>query len=189
MKREVWKEVLKLLKVGLIYPISDSAWVSPVQVVPKKGGMTVIRNKKNDLIPTRIVNGWRICIDYHKLNEATRKDHFPLPFMDQMLERLAGQAYYCFLDGYSRYNQIAIDPKDQEKTAFTCPFGVFAYRRMSFGLCNALATFQRCMLAIFVDMVEKIIKVFMDEFLIFGKVSFHGSRRHSLGPQTFSPRD
>ena len=141
MKEEDRKEVLKLLEAGLIYPISDSAWVSPVQVVPKKGGMTVVRNEKNDLIPTRTVTGWRMCIDYRKLNEATRKDHFPLPFMDQMLERLVGQAYYCFLDGYSGYNQIAMDPRDQEKTAFTCPFGVFAYRRMPFGLCNAPATF------------------------------------------------
>ena len=113
MKEEVRKEVLKLLEAGLIYPISDSAWVSPVQVVPKKGGMTVIRNMKNNLIPTRTVTGWRMCINYRKLNKATRKDHFPLPFMDQMLlERLAGQAYYCFLDGYSGYNQIAVDPKD-----------------------------------------------------------------------------
>jgi len=89
MKEEVWKEVLKLLEAGLIYHISNSAWVSPVQVVPKKGGMTVIHNEKNDLIPTRTITGWRMCIDYRKLNEATTKDHFPLPFMDQMLERLA----------------------------------------------------------------------------------------------------
>ena len=75
-----------------------------MQVVPKKGGMTVVRNDKNELIPTRTVTGWRMCIDYRKLNKATRKDHFPLPFMDQMLERLAGQAFYCFLDGYSGYN-------------------------------------------------------------------------------------
>ena len=88
--------------------------------------------------------------------------------MDQMLERLTGQAYYCFLDGYSGYNQIAVDPRDQEKTAFTCPFGVFAYRRMPFGLCNAPTTFQRCMLAIFSDMVEKSIEVFMDKFSFFG---------------------
>ena len=93
MKEEVRKEVLKLLEAGLIYPISDSAWVSPIVVVPKKGGMAVVQNEKNDLIPTRTVTSWRMCIDYHKMNEATRKDHFPLPFMDQMLERLAGQAY------------------------------------------------------------------------------------------------
>jgi hypothetical protein len=116
---------------------------------PKERGMTVIENEKNELIPTRTVTGWRMCIDYRKLNQATRKDHFPLPFMDQMLGRLASQAYYGFLDGYSGYNQILVNPEDQEKTAFTCPFGVFPYKHMSFGLCNAPATFQRCMLAIF----------------------------------------
>nr|GEY15142.1 reverse transcriptase domain-containing protein [Tanacetum cinerariifolium] len=77
-----------------------------------------------------------------KLNDATRKDHFPLPFMDQMLESLAGNKYYYFLDGFSRYFQIPIDPQDQKKTTFTCPYGTFAYRRMPFGLCNAPGTFQ-----------------------------------------------
>ncbi|GJR71527.1 reverse transcriptase domain-containing protein [Tanacetum coccineum] len=95
------KEVEKLLDARLIYPISDSPWVSPVHCVPKKGGFTVVENDENELIPTRLVTGWRVCIDYRKLNEATRKDHFPLPFMDQMLERLAGNEYYCFLDGFS----------------------------------------------------------------------------------------
>ncbi|GKB18363.1 reverse transcriptase domain-containing protein [Tanacetum coccineum] len=121
------KEVIKLLDVGLIYPISDSPW----------------------------------------LNDATRKDHFPLPFMDQMLERLAGNEYYCFLDGFSRYFQIPIDPKNQEKTTFTCPYGTFSYRRMPFGLCNAPGTFQRCMMAIFHDMIEETMEVFMDDFSIF----------------------
>ncbi|GJV15941.1 reverse transcriptase domain-containing protein [Tanacetum coccineum] len=162
------KEVEKLLDAGLIYPISDSPWVSPVHCVPKKGGMTVITNDENELIPTRLVTGWRVCIDYRKLNEATRKDHFPLPFMDQMLERLAGNQYYCFLDGFSGYFQIPIDPKDQEKTTFTCPYGTFAYRRMPFGLCNAPGTFQRCMMAIFHDMIEKTMEVFMDDFSVFG---------------------
>ncbi|GJV96525.1 reverse transcriptase domain-containing protein [Tanacetum coccineum] len=162
------KEVEKLLDAGLIYPISDSPWVSPVHCVPKKGGMTVVKNDENDLIPTRLVTGWRVCIDYRKLNEATRKDHFPLPFMDQMLERLAGNQFYCFLDGFSGYFQIPIDPKDQEKTTFTCPYGTFAYRRMPFGLCNAPGTFQRCMMAIFHDMIEKMMEVFMDDFSVFG---------------------
>ncbi|GJW09667.1 reverse transcriptase domain-containing protein [Tanacetum coccineum] len=161
------KEVEKLLDAGLIYPISDSPWVSPVHCVPKKGGMTVVTNDENELVPTRLVTGWRVCIDYRKLNEATRKDHFPLPFMDQMLERLAGNEYYCFLDGFSGYFQIPIDPKDQEKTTFTCPYGTFAYRRMPFGLCNAPGTFQRCMMAIFHDMIEKTMEVFMDDFSVF----------------------
>ncbi|KAI3773993.1 hypothetical protein L1987_48534 [Smallanthus sonchifolius] len=154
MQEVVKKEVIKLLDAGLIYPISDSPWVSPVQVVPKKGGMNVITNEMNELIPTRTVTGWRVCIDYRKLNDATRKDHFPLPFIDQMLERLAGKMFYCFLDGFSGYFQIPIIPEDQEKTTFTCPYGTFAYRRMPFGLCNAPATFQRCMVAIFHDMIE-----------------------------------
>nr|GEU29035.1 reverse transcriptase domain-containing protein [Tanacetum cinerariifolium] len=130
-------EVLKLLDAGLIYPVSDSPWVSPVYCVPKKGGFTVVQNEEHELIPTRLVTGWRGCIEYRKLNEATRKDHFPLPFMDQMLERLA-----------------------RNRT--------FAYRRMPFGLCNAQGTFQRCMMGIFHDMIEKTMEVFMDDFLVFG---------------------
>nr|XP_025692658.1 uncharacterized protein LOC112794906 [Arachis hypogaea] len=122
MNEVVQKEVLKLWQARVIYPISDSPWVSPIQVVPKKGGITIVPNENNELIPTRTVTGWRMCIDYRKINEATRKDHFPLPFMDQMLERLAGHDYYCFLDSYSGYNQIVVDPKDQEKTSFTCPY-------------------------------------------------------------------
>ena len=157
----------------MICPISDSHWVSLVQVVPKKSGVTVVKNAENELVPTRIQTGWRVCIDYRKLNATTRKDHFPLPFIDQMLERLAGHSFYCFLDGYSGYNQIVIAPDDQEKTTFTCPFGTFAYRRMPFGLCNAPATFQRCMVSIFSDFVEKIIEVFMDDFSVFGD-SFDG---------------
>nr|GEZ46750.1 reverse transcriptase domain-containing protein [Tanacetum cinerariifolium] len=115
--------VEKPLDAGLIYPISDSPWVSPVHCVPKKGGFTIVENEENELIPTRLVTEWRVCIDYRKLNEATRKDHFPLPFMDQMLERLAGNEYYCFLDGFFGYFQIPIDPHDQEKTTFTCSYG------------------------------------------------------------------
>ncbi|GKC27314.1 reverse transcriptase domain-containing protein, partial [Tanacetum coccineum] len=162
------KEVEKLLDAGLIYPISDSPWVSPIHCVPKMGGFTVVEKDENELIPTRLVTGWRVCIDYHKLNEATRKDHFPLPFMEQMLKRLAGNDYYCFLDGFSGYFHIPIDPKDQEKTTFTCPYGTFAYRLMPFGLCNAPGTFQRRMIAIFHDMIEKTMEVFQDDFLVFG---------------------
>nr|GEW01438.1 DNA-directed DNA polymerase [Tanacetum cinerariifolium] len=137
------KEVLKLLDAGLIYPISDNPWVSPVHCVPKKGGFTIVEKEENELILTRLVTGWRVCIDYRKLNEATRKDHFLLPFMDQMLERLAGNKYYYFFDGFSGYFEILIDLKDQEKTTFMCPYRTFAYRRIPFGLCNAPGTFQR----------------------------------------------
>nr|GEV29638.1 reverse transcriptase domain-containing protein [Tanacetum cinerariifolium] len=162
------QEVLKLLDVGLIYLISNSPWISPVHCVPKKGGFTVVGNEENELILTRLVTGWRVCIDYYKLNESTHKDHFPLPFMDQILERLAGNQYYCFLDGFSGYFQIPIDPKDQEKNTFTCPYGTFVYRHMPFGLCNAPGMFQRCVMAIFHDMITKTMEVFMDDLLVFG---------------------
>ena len=132
LKEVVKGEVLKLLDAGIIYPISDSRWVSPVQVVPKKSGITVVANDKNELIPMHTQTGWRMCIDYRKLNKSTRKDHFPLPFIDQILERVAGHEFYCFLDGYSGYYQIDIAPEDQEKTTFTCPFGTFAFRENAF---------------------------------------------------------
>nr|XP_009779305.1 PREDICTED: uncharacterized protein LOC104228520 [Nicotiana sylvestris]XP_016509330.1 PREDICTED: uncharacterized protein LOC107826811 [Nicotiana tabacum] len=128
----------------------------PSSMCAQKGGMTMIGNEKNELIPTLTMTGWRVYIDYRRLNKATRKDHFPLPFIDQILDKLVGHEYYCFLDGYSRYNQIVICLEDQEKTTFTCPYGIFAFKRMPFGLYNALATFQRCIMAIFTDMVEKI---------------------------------
>ncbi|GKE61437.1 reverse transcriptase domain-containing protein [Tanacetum coccineum] len=126
--------------------------------------MTIVLNDDNELIPSQTVIGWRVCIDFCKLNDATRNDHFPLPFIDQMLEQLSGNEYYCFLDGFSGFFQISIAPEDQEKTTFTRPYGTFAYRRMSFGLYNAPTTFQRCMMAIFHDMVEDFIEVFMDDF-------------------------
>ncbi|KAK1609980.1 hypothetical protein QYE76_033653 [Lolium multiflorum] len=127
MKEVVRNEVLKLLEAGIIYPIADSRWVSPVHCVPKKGGMTVVPNDNDELIPQRIVVGYRMCIDFRKVNKVTKKDHYPLPFIDQMLER-----------------------------------------RMPFGLCNAPATFQRCMSAIFHGFCESIVEVFMDDFSVYG---------------------
>lgn len=168
MKEVVRAKILKPLNARIIYAISDSLWESPVQEVQKKGGMMVVKNDNNEFIPTRTVMGWRVCMDYHKLNKATRKDHLSLPFIDQMLDRLAGYSYYCFLDGYSGYNQISIALEDQEKTTFTCPYGTFAFRRIPFGLCNAPVTFQRCMMAIFSDMMEDIMEIFMDDFSTFG---------------------
>ena len=108
MKEVVKNEVIKLLDNGIIYPIYDSKWVSRTQVVLKTFRVTVITNEKTELIPTRIITGWRMCIDYRKLNSMTRKDHFPLPFMDQILERVAGHEFYCFLNGYSGYNQTKL---------------------------------------------------------------------------------
>jgi hypothetical protein len=113
--------------------------------VPKKGGLTVVKNEKNELIPQRTVTGWR------------------------MLERLENHAYFCFLDGYSRFLQIPIHPDDQHKTTFTCPYGTFAYKRMPFGLCNAPTSFQRCMMAVFSEFIKEIVEVFMDDFSIYGK--------------------
>jgi predicted alpha/beta hydrolase len=113
-----------------------------------------------------------MCLDYQKLNKATRKDHLPLPFIDEMLERLANHSFY-YLDGYFGYHQIPIHPDDQSKTTFTCPYGTFAYMRMSFGLCNAPASFQRCMMEIFSDLIEKVMEVFMDDFSGYGK-TFEG---------------
>ncbi|GJR05753.1 hypothetical protein Tco_0528737 [Tanacetum coccineum] len=136
MKEVVKKEIIKLLEAGIIYAIKDSPWVSPVHCMPKKGGMTVVTNEDNELVPTRTVTGWRVCIDYCKLNEATRKDHFPLPFMDQMLERLARNKLFCFLNGFSGYFQIPIEPADQEKTTFTCPYGTYAYRQFDIQIKN-----------------------------------------------------
>ena len=131
-------KVIILLDTSVIYPIFDTSWASPIQVVPKNGGMIIILNEKNELIPMRTVTGWRVYID-----------HFPLPFINQLLGKLFRHMYYCFLDRLLGYFQILIALKDQEKTTFTCPYGTFAYKRMPFGLCNALATFQRCMMAIF----------------------------------------
>nr|GEW52890.1 reverse transcriptase domain-containing protein [Tanacetum cinerariifolium] len=165
--RVIKKEVIKLLDVRKIYSISDSPWLRPIHCVPKKGGITVVENKNNELIPTRLVTWWRVCIDYRKLNDATRKDHFLLPFMDQMLERLGGNEFYCFLYGFSGYIQITTNPPDQEKTTFTCPYGTFSYRIMPFGLCNAPGTFQRCMMEIFHDIIEKTMEVFMDDFSVY----------------------
>ena len=172
MMEVVKKETLKCLDNGIIYPISDSSWDSPIHVVPKNSGITIVTNENDEQVPTRVQSSWRMCIDFRKLNAATRKYHFPLPFMNQMLERLTGHSYNYFLDGYSGYFQIPIDPKDQEKTTFTCPFGTFAYHRLNFGLTTGPSTFQRCMTSIFSDMIGDFLEVFIDDFCIFSS-SFH----------------
>jgi hypothetical protein len=169
VREVVKKEVIKLFDARIIYPVPHSEWVSPVHCVLKKEGLTVVKNEKNELIPQRTVTEWRMCIDYQKLNKATKKDHFPLPFIDEMLKRLVNHAYFCFLDGYSVFMQIPIHQDDQHKTKFTCPYGMFAYRMMPFGLCNAPTSFQRCMMAVFSEFIEEIVEVFMDDFSVYGK--------------------
>ena len=108
MREVVRTEILKLLEAGIIYLIADSRWVSLVHCVPKKGGITIVPNDKNELIPQRIVTGYRMVIDFGKLNRETKKDHFPLPFTDKMLERLSKHTHFWILDGYSRFSQIPV---------------------------------------------------------------------------------
>ncbi|KAK1648998.1 hypothetical protein QYE76_066803 [Lolium multiflorum] len=185
-------EILKKHQGAIGYTLDDLKGISPAicqhainiedgakpvvehqrRLIPKmkdvKGGITVVPNDNDELIPQRVVVGYRMCIDFRKVNKVTKKDHYPLPFIDQMLERLSKNTHFCFLDGYSGFSQIAVRAKDQEKTTFTCPYGTYAYRRMPFGLCNAPATFQRCMSAIFHGFCEKIVEVFMDDFSVYG---------------------
>nr|GEY64546.1 reverse transcriptase domain-containing protein [Tanacetum cinerariifolium] len=187
-------KVLKSHKRAITWKLSDIQGINPEfcthKILIEEDYKPVVHNQRqvkpniHDVIKKRLKNFWMLDLftrslivhgSARKLNEATRKDHFPLPFMDQMLERLAGNEYYCFLDGFSGYFQIPIDPRDQEKTTFTCPYRTFAYHRMPFGLCNTLDTFQRCMLAIFHDMVEKTMEVFMETSQSLGIPSKIGS--------------
>nr|GEV37638.1 reverse transcriptase domain-containing protein [Tanacetum cinerariifolium] len=163
----VFKDVPNSMRLLPFSSENEEKVFKPGIYTSEKQIFRLLAKENSELIPTRLVTGWRVCIDYRKLNDASRKDHFPLPFIDQMLERLAGNEFYCFLEGLSGYFQIPIDPQDQDKTTFTCPYGTFAYRRMPFDLCNAPGTFQRCMIAIFHDMIEKTMEVFMDDFSVF----------------------
>lgn len=110
MSDVVKREVLKLLEAGIIYPKYESKWVSPVYFVPKKGGVTIVKNDKGETVAKHVEIGWRMCIDYRKLSKATRKYHFPLPFIDQMLERITRYSHFCYLDGYSGFFQIQFTP-------------------------------------------------------------------------------
>jgi len=123
LKDMVKEELQKLLDARFIYPISNNEWVSPLVFVPKKNGK------------------WRICVDYREVNKATKKDHFPLPFIDQVLDGLVGKRFFSFLDGFTGYKQIQIYPEDQDKITFTYPWGTFSYRVLPFDICNAPTTF------------------------------------------------
>jgi len=150
LKDIVKEELQKLLDARFIYPISNSEWISSLVLVPKKNGK------------------WRICVDYRELNKAINKDHFPLPFIDQVLDDLVGKRFFSFLDGFSGYNQIQLCPEDHDKTTFTCPWGTFAYRVLPFGLCNAPTTFQRAVLSIFTELVHDVVEIYMDDFTCYG---------------------
>jgi hypothetical protein len=151
----VKEEVDKLLEVGIIYPISYSEWVSPIVVVPKKNGKL------------------RICVDYRKLNSVTKKDYFPLPFTDSMLDGVAGYDCYSFMDGLSGYNQISIYPPHRPLTAFTTPWGVFAHARMPFGMCNSPGTFSRLEVNTFQKYLHRTMEVFLDDFAVYSTREKH----------------
>nr|GFA61545.1 DNA-directed DNA polymerase [Tanacetum cinerariifolium] len=183
VEKEALIKVLKSYKRAIAWKISDIKGIDPrfcthkifmeEDYKPAVQSQRRVNPKIHDVIKKEVINildaGMIYPIsDSPKLNDATRKDHFSLHFMDQMLERLAGNKFYCFLDGFSGYFQIPIDLQDQEKTTFTCLYGTFTYCDMPFGLCNAPGTFQRCMMAIFHDMIEKTMEVFMDYFSVFG---------------------
>jgi hypothetical protein len=127
----VQEEIKKLLECGFIYPVPYSKWVSPIVIVPKKNGKIYISQ------------------DYRKLNSVTKKDRFPLPLIDTLLDVVAGHEMYSLMDGFSGYNQIGINKAHQLLTAFTTDSGVYAYNKMPFGLCNAPTTYQRLVITAF----------------------------------------
>ena len=156
----VKNEIDKLLDAQFIFPVLSSEWVSPILVVPKK----------TDSSGTEKI---RMCVDYRKLNEATRKDHYPMPYIDMILDKVCGSELYSFMDGYSGYYQIPIRAKDQDKTTFTTDWGTFAFKKMPFGLCNAPATFQRLMNDTFQEYLRKFLEIFMDDFCVHGGEASH----------------
>ncbi|MCO5607626.1 hypothetical protein L7F22_061824 [Adiantum nelumboides] len=153
-------EVRKLLNAGFIYPVEDSEWVSPVVVTPKKNGKR------------------RVCVDYKPLNATTKRDHFPLPFQDEILNEVVGYERYSVCDGYSGYFQIRIAKEDQKKTTFGTPWGYFAYRVMPFGLTNAPVTFQHFVTHVFQPFFGKSIRVFIDDFCIYSSRALHVEKVH-----------
>ena len=145
---KIKEEIDKLLEAEFIYEIEHTEWVSPIVIVPKKNGKL------------------RVCVNLKKVNAATIRDHYPLPIIDHVLERVAGKKAYSFLDGFSGYNQVSIDPKDQHKIAFATEWGVFAYRVMPFGLTNAPATFQRLTSHAFKEYLRLFLEIFMDDLCV-----------------------
>jgi hypothetical protein len=153
----VKEEIDKLLECGFIYPVPYSEWVSPIVVVSKKNGKL------------------RICVDFRRLNNVTRKDYFPLPFTNAILDGVAGYEYYSFLDGFSGYNQIMIALGCRAYMTFTTDWGTFAYNVMPFGLCNAPATFQRVMTIAFQEYLRKFMEIFLDDFCVYSTWKEHAN--------------
>ena len=156
----VKEDIDQLLEAGFIYPVVNSEWVSPIVVVSKKAGA----DGKLKL--------W-VCQDFMKLNASTKKDYFPIPFTNIILDHVSGHECYSFLDGFSDYNQVFIRPEDQLKTTFTTEWGTFAFNQMPFGLCNAPGTFQRLMMDIFQDFLRHFLEVFIDDFAVFSAKQDH----------------
>lgn len=153
--RKVKEEIDALLRAGFITEGESSDWLFPIVVVPKKNGKL------------------RICVDFRKLNEQTIKEPFPLPFTDTMLDQIVGYEMYNFADGYSGYNQIRLAPGDREKTTFITEWGAFMFLVIPFGLCNAPATFQRVMMTIFSEYLQKFMAIFVDDFTVYSSATKH----------------
>ncbi|MCO5582739.1 hypothetical protein L7F22_036638 [Adiantum nelumboides] len=153
--KKVKEEIDNKLKAGFITKVESSEWLFPIVVVPKKNGKL------------------KVCVDYRKLNAQTIKGPFSLPFTDMMLDEIAGDEMYNFMDDYSGYNELKIAPKDREKTTFIIKWGAFMYLVMPYGLCHALATFQRCMMEIFSEFLHKFLVIFIDDFTIYSTKELH----------------
>lgn len=151
-------EIDKYLSAGIIYPVLSSELISPIVIIPKK-----------------LTGKIRVCQD---LNAATRKNYHLLLFTDAILDQVAGHECYSFLDGFLEYNQVSIREQDKYKTTFTIDWGTYTYHKMPFGLCNALATFQRMMTTIFQDHLWKFLEIFIDDFCVFGSRAKHLEHLH-----------
>jgi len=150
-RKEIRKRVDELQQAGVVVE-SNSPWSAPVVLIPKRDG-----------------GGFRFCVDYRKLNAITKKDVYPLPRIEDALDNLGGSSYFTTLDLTSGFYQIEVDDRDQEKTAFITPDGLYEFKRMPMGLCNSPATFQRLMDRIFRTMKWTALLVYLDDLIVFGK--------------------
>ena len=151
-------EIDKMLTVGLIFPMEEAEWVSPI----------VIQNKKDK-------SEIRICVDYQSLKNACIHDPFPTPFSDEVLENVAGNEAYSFTDGFSGYHQVRIAEEEKTKTTFTTKWGSFSYHVMPFGLKNAPAVFSRIIIAAFREYIHKFLEVYMDDWTVYSLLKYHAT--------------